>query len=441
MRSHFHLLLLVVASNIHAQPNSPERKIDDYIRAYVTSLNFSGTIYAAKEGKVLYEKSFGKACIEWNVSCTNNTAYHLASVSKPFTAASILLLEQQGKLSIKDPLSKYIPDFRDGHKITIHHLLNHNSGIVNINDLPEYDRLSLVASSPDSIVKEFKNRPLEFEPGSKYSYSNSNYNVLAFIIEKVSGVSYGDFLSKYIFDPLEMKSTAHHSNAQLIIKNLATGYSGLNRNELQRAPYLDWTIKTGNGSLYSTVEDLARFDRALYSEALLNKSSKEKMFTKYLSDVGYGWYLKPHNGHNRIYMTGRSPGFTTYFARYPDEKVCIIVLGNLYIPSTSEIGTTIASILFGESCKPRKLKDETLRAENIREYKGRYQLPEDFFRPGYVMEITEKKGRLSCSFGDLIRDSEDEFILRNFWSTIRFERDDSHKITGLLFDNSRAKKL
>jgi len=132
--------------------------------------------------------------------------------------------------------------------------------------------------SPDSIVKIFQKKSLLFEPGSKYSYSNSNYNVLAYIIEKVSEMKYGDFLKKNIFDILGMKSTSHHVNAAEVILNIATGYTMDGLTNLQRAPYLDWTIKTGNGSLYSTVEDLAEFDRVFYTEKLMTKATKEKMF-------------------------------------------------------------------------------------------------------------------------------------------------------------------
>src|SRR4029079_1494564 len=131
--------------------------------------NFSGTVYLAKSGKALYEKSFGKAIAEWSVPNSNDTKYHLASVSKPFTSISILLLEQQGKLNVTDPVSTYLPDFNQGNKITIHPLLSHTSGVVNINDFPEYDAWSLTSMPLDTIVKAFQKKPLLFEPGTKYS--------------------------------------------------------------------------------------------------------------------------------------------------------------------------------------------------------------------------------------------------------------------------------
>ncbi len=442
MRSTIMLLIQVIAvSSLFGQGSSLEQLIDQYLDPYVKSNNFAGTVYAAKSGKVVYEKSFGKAVIEWGAANTNTTKYHLASVSKPFTSTSVLLLEQQGALTTTDLVSKYLPDFTSGNKITIHHLLSHTSGITNINDFPEYNLLSMTSISPDSIVKVFQKKPLLFEPGSKYSYSNSNYNVLAYIIEKVSGMKYGDFLKKNIFDVLAMQNTQHHGNALAVIPDVATGYAPDGRKNLQRAPYLDWTIKTGNGSLYSTVEDLAKFDRALLTEKLLAKPGLVKMFTPNLSDVGYGWYLKPHINRKRSYMTGRSPGFSTYFGRYPDDQVCVIVLSNLYISSSKEIGESIASIVFHEPYLKKTLKDEPLGDGQRKQLTGTYQFGGDFFRPNFKMEITETDGRLACPFGDLIHDTNDEFILRNFWSLIHFDRDASQKISGLSFDGIRATRI
>ena len=440
MRSTFWLLIYFSTISPSFAQGPIIQSIDKFLSPYVTTDNFYGTVYVARSGKVIYEKSFGKANVEWNVLNVNHTGYHLASVSKPFTSTAILLLEQEGKLSTADPVSKYLPDFNRGKEITIHHLLCHTSGVANINDFPEYNLLSVTPISLDSIVKVFQKRPLLFEPGAKFSYSNSNYNVLAYIIEKVSGMKYGEFLKKNIFTKLGMKNTVHDGDPRTIIENVASGYAPVGKTSLQRAPFFLWSIKTGNGSLCSTVEDLALFDRALYDEQLLGKSAKDKMFTPNLSDVGYGWFLKPHNNHKRSYITGRSPGFSTYFGRYTDDQVCVIVLSNLYIPTTKEIGEGLAAILFNESFTQRMLGDEPLSEEQGKQFTGTYQFGTDFFRPDFNMEINWVEGHLNCSFGELIRDTKDGFILRSFWSSILFERD-GEKITGLSFDGVKAKRI
>jgi hypothetical protein len=265
---------------------------------------------------------------------------------------------------------------------------------------------------------------------------------LALIIEKISGKKYGEFLKENIFDVVKMNNTRHHDNPSTIISNIATGYSPEGRKDFKRSPYLDWTIKTGNGSLYSTVGNLAKFDRILFTDDILNKVEREKMFTPNLSEVGYGWYLKSHLNRKRTYITGRSPGFSTYFARYPDDQVCVIVLSNLYLPSTREIGENVASILFDEPYAKRSLADEHIKADQINQFTGTYQFGPDFFRPNFKFEIKESSsGYLSCSFGELIHDSGDEFILRSFWSVIHFERDSSKKITGLSFDGIKAARV
>ena len=160
-----------------------------------------------------------------------------------------------------------------------------------------------------------------------------------------------------------------------------------------------------------------------------------------MGDVGYGWYIRPDGKRERIYMSGRSPGFSTYFARFPKEKLCIVVLANLYVPSAREIGISIASILHDEPYPQRKLADEVVSPDKIAEYKGTYLLDSTFFRPGYKLQIAEKNGRLTSDFGDLIHDGDEAFVLRSFWSVIRFGRDEKKKIVRLLFDNSVGKKI
>ena len=170
--------------------------IDDYVNAYVRTGNFSGSILVAKNGQMVYENSFGLADADFQIANQPSTRYHIASVSKNFTAAGILLLEERGKLNLTDAISKYIPDYPGGSEITIHYLLTHTSGITNVNDLPEYNVASRSHQTPESLILLFKNKPLEFDPGSRFQYSNSNYNVLAFIIESVSKLSYGEFCGR-----------------------------------------------------------------------------------------------------------------------------------------------------------------------------------------------------------------------------------------------------
>ncbi|MDP9229722.1 MAG: beta-lactamase family protein, partial [Bacteroidota bacterium] len=194
------------------------------MKTFVDTKNFNGAILVAQKGKILYNKAFGMANQDFGILNKPGTKFHIASVSKNFTAAAILLLEQRNLLKVTDTISKYVPGLPYGDKITIHQLLTHTSGIPNINNMPEYDTIALFPQTPGSLINVFKNKPLDFTPGAKYSYSNSNYNVLACIIEKVSQINYGDFLAENIFNPLAMQNTAHRKKAAMTITNNSTGY-------------------------------------------------------------------------------------------------------------------------------------------------------------------------------------------------------------------------
>src|SRR5437763_6894778 len=303
-----------------------ESKVDAYLKPFLDLHGFTGSILIAKGGRVLLSKGYGMANFELNVANTPQTKFHLGSVSKTFTAAAIMILQERGKLNVHDPLSKYIPDYPNGDRLTLHHLLTNTSGIPNVNNFPEYATQSKFPHTPSDLIPMFKQKPLDFEPGTRgYTESNSNYNLLAYIIEKLSGQTYGEFLKQNIFDPLGLRDTNHDGDASVLIANKASGYVPVGATSVENAPYLDWSIKTGNGSIYSTVEDLFRWDRALYTEKVLKKSSSQQMFTEQ-----YGWFYGKRLNRNVVRMNGRSPGFNSEFQRYVDDDVCIVVLANTY---------------------------------------------------------------------------------------------------------------
>ncbi|MCI0356176.1 MAG: beta-lactamase family protein, partial [Acidobacteria bacterium] len=328
MTSRLPALLLTLVACACALAQGPadhdvEAQIDAYLKPFVETRNFSGSVLIARRGNVLMAKSYGMANYELNVPNTPQTKFQIASLSKPFTAIAILQLEARGKLNLNDPLVRYIPEYPNGDKITIHHLLAHRSGIPNVNSLPEYEEKSRSQQTIGQIIVMFKDRPLEFQPGDRYSYSNSNYNLLAYIIQKVSGEEYGEYLRKNIFGPAGMKDTGQ-PRAGPLISNRASGYMPRGITDLENAPYIDWSIKTGNGSLYSTVEDLYRFDRALYTDQLLSRRSRDKMFTEQSEGVGYGWFVRKRFDRRVTAYGGRSPGFSSSLERYVDDDVCII---------------------------------------------------------------------------------------------------------------------
>src|SRR5882724_4914702 len=423
-----------------------ESKVDAYLKPFLDLHGFTGSILIAKGGRVLLSKGYGMANFELNVPNTPQTKFHLGSVSKTFTAAAIMILQERGKLNVHDPLSKYIPDYPNGDRITLHHLLTNTSGIPNVNNFPEYATQSKFPHTPSDLIPMFKQKPLDFEPGTRgYTESNSNYNLLAYIIEKLSGQTYGEFLKQNIFDPLLLRDTNHDGDAGVLIANKASGYVPVGATSVENAPYLDWSIKTGNGSIYSTVKDLLRWDRALYAEKILKKSSLQQMFTEQ-----YGWFYGKRLNRTVVRMNGRSPGFNSDFQRYVDDDVCIIVLANTYAPTASVIGSDLAKIVFGEPYEVAKLVNPVrVDAKVLASYAGRYQFGPDFFVPRGVYAIEEKNGELLLvapgANATLVPQSETEFFDRPFWSMIVFARDSQGKVTHLIWryggQDYRAERL
>ena len=443
-------LVIVLSLTSTGQTSTNDRTIELqlelYLKPYLDLGGFSGSILIARGGRVLLSKGYGLANYELNVPNTPQTKFHLGSVSKTFTAAAIMILQERGKLNVQDPLSKFIPDYPNGDRIKLHHLLTNTSGIPNINNFPEYNNLSKFPHTPTDLIPLFKNKPLDFEPGTRpYTESNSNYNLLAFIIEKLSGQTYGEFLKQNIFDPLGLNDTRHDGDANAIIFRKASGYQPAGLTGVENAPYLDWSTKTGNGSIYSTVEDLFRWDRALNREKILKRNSVQQMFTQQ-----YGWFNGKRLNRNVVRMNGRSPGFNSDFQRYPDDDVCIIVLGNNYTPTATTIGADLAKIVFGEKydtlnlVKPAKVDEKVLDA-----YVGHYQFGPDFFVPNGSYEIRREKDQLLIrspgANATLVPQSNTEFFDRPFWSMIIFGKDPGGKVTHLVWryggQDYRAERL
>jgi len=411
-----------------------ETQVNAYVKPYLDVGGFNGSVLIAKKGKVLLSKGYGMANYELGVPNSPQSKFHIASVSKTFTAAAVMLLEERGLLKVGDSLTKFIPDYPNGDKITVHHLLTNTSGIANINDFPEYDAWSKFSHTPEDLIEKFKNKPLDFKPGERgYTESNSNYNLLAFIIEKLSGKSYGEFLEENIFAPLNMKDSGHDNRPEAVLKNRASGYVPAGVSEIKNAPFLDWSIKTGNGSIYSTVEDLYKWDRSLYTEKILKKATIEKMFRE-----GYGWFDSKRFNRRAIRMNGRSPGFQSEIQRYVDDDICVIVLGNNYAPTASLIAGGLAAITLGEKYEiPKLAKPVKLDPKIFDAYVGRYQFGADFFVPGGIYTIEKRNDKLFITTIGRSRhmtpQSETEFFDRAFWAMIIFVKNDKGEVTNLIW--------
>ncbi len=402
-----------------------------YVRSYADGGLFSGVVLVSKGNAVVYQQAFGLADRALNVPNTVESKFHIASLSKPITAVGVLRLVEQGKLSLDDHLSKFVADFPGGDKITIGELLTHYSGLADASADPDYNNWSRFPQTPAALVERVKKKSPESKPGTHYFYSNSNYHILAFIIEKRSGQSYGDFLAKEILQPSGMSNTAHQVTDGAIVQDLVHGYNPAGASDFENAPYLDWTSKTGNGSLYSTAEDLLRFHRALQDGKLLRPKTLRASygFDRKDRNVGMFWFRRQRFGHRSVFVNGSSPGFKAHFERFIDDDAAVIVLSNLYLASPSIIAEDLGAILFDQPVTRQVPKPVKLSEDDLRKFAGLFR-----FGPGYFVENAPIKVEAHRDYLSLVNRETGfaipllpieggRFFDRSFWSFVRFEKD------------------
>jgi CubicO group peptidase (beta-lactamase class C family) len=386
---------------------------------------------------------------EHDIPNTPQTKFRLGSITKQFTAMAIMQLQAQDLLSVNDTLSKYIPDYPNGDKITIHHLLTHTSGIANFTELPESERKKIKPHTLEQLIERFKHKPVDFKPGEKHSYSNSGYMLLTYIIEKASGKKYEIVLKENIFAPLNMNNTGY-DKSRIIIKNRASGYSKRDRTsgcsnvdgELVNADYTDMSYHSGAGALYSTVEDLYLWDQALYSEKLLSNESLSTIFIPHIIistdspdslSYGYGWRVGKMHGRNITEHTGGIEGFSTIIRRYLDDKLCIIILSNCDYSSIGKICQGLEAIVFGEKYElPKKRVAVAMDSTIYDQYVGQYKLKEDS-----ILTVTKEDNKLFTQVTgqekfEIYPEAETEFFVKSFDAKISFVKGENGKATKLI---------
>lgn len=361
------LLCLLPAASAATREESVER----LAATYHNLRQFNGTILVADEKGIICKKAYGMANFEWNVPNTTDTKFRIASVTKQFTAMLIMQLVAEGKIKLDAKLTTYLPDYRKdtGDRVTIAQLLGHTSGIRSYTSLPGFrEKQARSAYTVSEFVKQFASGELEFEPGTKWSYSNSGYFLLGAIIEKVTGKPYAQVLQERIFRPLGMESSGYDVSATLLPKR-ASGYEpALDGDGYLNAPYIDMSVPYAAGALYSTVEDLYRWDRALYLDTLLPAPLKQRMFTAGLHQYAFGWGIEPiklDDGKTVLPAMGHSGGingFSSYIVRAPAKKEVVIILDNTsHAGRIQELASGILSILHDiPPRQPRKSVAEAL---------------------------------------------------------------------------------
>lgn len=306
---------------------------DGYLSDLASKGEFYGSVLLARDGRVLLSKGYGLADIENDVLNNQRTKFRIASLTKQFTAAGIMLLQQEGKLNVQDSVCNFIEECPGAWQpITLHHLLTHTSGLPENFSIQDYMSLVLSRSPMKDGLEMLKTRPLQSVPGEKYQYSNVGYNALGFIIEQASGKTYEEYLREKIWAPLGMDDTGQDHEG-LLIKRRATGYASTS----YKAQYLPIDLAAYAGGLYSTVEDLYKWDQALYTEQLLPRSALDVMFTPHQGAYGYGWTINQGAWGKVIAHNGNVSGFRSNISRYPDSKTTVIMLSNLEFASLDQI--------------------------------------------------------------------------------------------------------
>jgi len=347
-------LLLTLSLAAFAQDGAAT-KVDEYIRAEMQTQQIPGLSLAViRNGEIVLARGYGFANVEHQVATKPETIFQSGSMGKQFTATAVMMLVEDGKLSLDDKITKYFADGPESwNKITVRHLLTHTSGMTDYPDDFDLRR----DYTEDELVQRVKTIPLAFQPGEKWSYSNLAYVMLGVLIHKVSGKFYGDFLQERVFKPLGMTTARVISEAD-IIPNRAAGYrfaDGQLKNQNWVSPSLN---TTADGALYLTVYDMAKWDAALYGDKLLKRSSLEEMWTPVkLNDgkthpYGFGWALGAVRGHRIIEHGGAWQGFKSQISRYVDDKLTVVVFANQARANPAKIAHGVAALFNPELSAP-----------------------------------------------------------------------------------------
>jgi CubicO group peptidase (beta-lactamase class C family) len=407
-------------------------KFEQYMDACVKVDRFSGSVLVSRDGETLFSRGYGLANAEHQVPNTPRTKFRLGSITKQFTAMAVLILQEQGKLKLDDAVGKYVDDAPKAWEgVTIHHLLTHTSGVHSYTSEPDYTKKMMLPETVKGMIGRFKDKPLDFKPGEKFSYSNSGYFLLGAVIEKASGDSYEAFLKKAIFEPLGMKDSGY-DRPRTLIPRRASGYNH-SGDGLVNAEYLDMAQPYAAGSLYSTVEDLAAWDRALADGKLVSKDSYVKMYTPAKDNYAYGWTVATRGGRKEVGHGGGINGFATSIVRYPEQKVCVVVLCNVLPSNPGKVAHDLAAIAFGDPYKvPEERKAVKLDLKLYDAYAGRYKIgPDDY------LAVTREGDRLMVeptgqSKLEILPESESQFFLKGVEAKLTFVKDEKGKVTHVL---------
>ncbi len=365
-------------------------KADDYLKTELNAERFFGSVMVARSNQIVFMRGYGLANREMEVANAPDTKFRLASLTKQFTALGILILQEQDKLSVDDPVSKYLTNCPNAwSKITIRHLLTHTSGIPDYTGFPEYRSTMMLPWPPEKMMDYLRDKPLEFEPGERFAYSNSGYFLLSCIIEKAAGRSYEQFLQQFIFQPLGMKDSGCCHSAT-ILPHRAAGYSR-DGDAWVNAPYSDTTFPQGDGALYSTVEDFFRWYQCLREHKLVSMESWNAMTTPAKEHYGFGIVVVDQFGQKELAHDGRANGFVASMRWFPNTDIFVAAFSNSDSAHAGDVAGSLAALLLNKPLNLAKAQMEiVLTVNQLNACVGRYQS----LQPAIVSTVTATNGHL-----------------------------------------------
>jgi len=438
------LLAAILSPSVFAQDETVNHRSEEFDKLLSAQFEPGGpgaVALVARNDRVMYSKAFGMANLEHNVPMHVNAVFKIGSITKQFTAVAVLQLAEQGRLSLQDEITRFIPDYpTHGHTITVEHLLTHTSGIPNYSGLKEAAQRGPMDFSPAEIIDWFKNEPLRFPPGTKWEYSNSGYVLLGYVIEIVSGKTYGEYLEENIFRPAQMRSSLYADDIRLV-KHRADGYAKAEKGFVN-VPHISMSQPYAAGAILSTVEDLFQWNRALLSNTLITKDSRQRAWTPYVladgteTTYGYGWRFGYIQDSPSIWHGGWINGFITMAMYLPKEDVFVAVFSNCEDNSPEDVTAKLAAVAIGQPYEYDVIPTDSV---SFRQYEGVYETAD-----GQFMMLIPAGNRLYSRLGwgpkvEMLAYQEDKYFLGDdVFHSISFHRDSAGNVKGFVSRNRKA---
>ena len=420
-------------------------RMDEVVSADADQGTFMGAALVAIGDDIVFDEAYGSANLEWNIANTPAAKFRIGSVTKQFTAASILLLKERGLIDLDAPVKTYWPDAPPAwDAITVRNLLQHTSGITNVTDLDEFATVKFLPTTREELIARFADKPLEFTPGEKWDYSNSGYVLLSAIVEQVSGQDYADFVKANIFDPLGMADTAIDVTADIVPRR-ASGYAP-SADGIVNAEYVNMAIPTGAGALYSTTHDLLKWQRALFGGRLLEPASLTEMTGPGVpamagATYGFGVLRTEDEDGTMIWHGGGIEGFNAMLMHDPDRDITVVVLANLNGGQANDLGRSLLQLARGgEVILPSERAAAETDVAALDAYEGTYALS-----PSFKIKVFVEDGKLmtqatgQAAFELFAQEGEEDFFfLKVVDAQLRFNRDAAGDVGSLtLYQNGQ----